>query len=120
MNYVILKQYRGCPYLSFTGGTCYTRYYKTYFYCVKPEDETKIHEVKALEMLSAEHDHVLESVPQDEYWTLSKLVQLLESKEESCFIMYVDIDYERAWGMYSASLLDNKDTHIYSIIRVDP
>lgn len=119
MNYVILKQFQGRPYLNFTGEVCHTR--GTYFYCVKPEDETKIHEMKALEMLNHGRNHVLESVPHDEHWTVNKLVQLMESKEDSCFIMYADIDHVRALGSYTWNSLDNsKDISIYSIIRLDP
>ena len=120
MNYIILRQFQGRPYLNFVGESYYIQPYRTYFYCMKPEDETKIHEVKALELLSNRHNHVFESVPHGEYWTLDKLVQLLGGKEDSCFIMYADIDYERAMDMYPGSFLDNRDTHIYSIIRLDP
>lgn len=120
MNYVILKQYQGRPHLSFIRDTYDTESYKTYLYCVKTEDETKIHEVKALEMLNPRRNHLLESLSQEEYWTVNKLVQLLESKKDSCFILYTDIDYERAWGMYTGSFLENRDIPIYSIIRVDP
>lgn len=120
MNYIILKQYQGRPYLGFIEEPYYTHPYKTFLYSVKPEDETKIHEVKALNLLNSKHNHVLESVPQGEYWTVNTLAQLLESKKDSYFILYVDIDYERAWGMYTGSFLENRDIPIYSIIRVDP
>lgn len=120
MNYILLKQYLGHPYLDFTEETYYTQSYKTYLYSVKPEDEIKIHEVKALELFSSGHNHVLESVPHGNYWTVDTLVQLLKSKEDSCFILYADIDHERTMDMYTGSFLDNRDTHIYSIIRVDP
>lgn len=120
MNYVLLKQFHGRPYIKFIGETCHTYSYNTYFYYVKPEDEIKIHEVKALDLLNSAHEHVLESVTQKEYWTVNKLVQLLQRKEDSCFILYADIEYERAWDMYTDSFLENKDIPIYSIIRVDP
>lgn len=120
MNYILLRQFWGRPFLGFIGETCHTQPHGTYFYCVKPEDETWIHEIKALELLNTGRNHVLKSVPHDEYWTINKLVQLLESKEDSSFILYTDIDYERAWGMYTGDFLDNRDIPIYSIIRVDP
>lgn len=121
MNYIILNQFKGKPYLSFIGETCYTSSYGTYFYCVKPEDETKIHEVKALELLNSRHNHVLESVPQDEHWTVNKLVQLLQSKEDSYFIVYAGIDYKKALNGYAwSSIDDGRDKPIYSIISLDP
>lgn len=120
MNYVILKHFQGHPCLGFIKDTYCTQSYKTYLYHIKTKDETKIHEVKALEMLNPGRNHVLESLSHEEYWTVNKLVQLLESKEDSCFIMYADIDYERAWSMYTDSFLENRDIPIHSIIRVDP
>ena len=120
MNYVILKQYQGRPYLDFLEEHYYTSAYRTCFYYVKPEDEVKIHEVKALNLFNPKHNHVLQSVPHGEYWTVNTLVQLLKSKEDSCFIIYADIDHERTMDMYSGSFLGNRDTHIYSIIRLDP
>lgn len=120
MNYIILKQYQGRPYLDFIEEYYYTSAYRTCFYFVKPEDEVKIHEVKALNLFNPKHNHVLESLSQKEYWTVNKLVQLLQSKEDTCFILYADIDHERTMNMYSGSFLDNRDTHIYSSIRLDP
>jgi len=123
MNYVILKQFQGRPYLNFTGELCHTS--GTYFYCVKPEDEIEIPEIKALEMLSHGRNHVLESVPHDELpyddqWTINKLTQLLRSTGDSCFIMYADTNYKRAIERYTNSFMDNKDIPIYSIISLDP
>ena len=120
MNYIVLKQLLGRPYLSFVEDTRYTRSYDTHFYCVNSEDETKIHEVKALELFSDRHNHVLESVPHNEYWTINKLIWLLQSKEDSCFILYADIDCQRGWDMYTGKFLKNRDIPIYSIIRLDP
>lgn len=119
MNYILLNQFYGKPYLSFTGEICHTC--GTYFYCVNPEDKTKIHEMKALEMLNHVRNHVLESVPQDEHWTVNKLVRLLQSKEDSCFIMYADVDQMRTLGSYTWSSIDEgSNKSIYSIIRLDP
>ena len=119
MNYVILDQFQKRTYLKFIGEDCHT--YGIYFYCVKPEDEIKIPEIKALEMLNHGRNHVLESVPHNEYWTLNKLVQLMESKKDSCFIVYADIDHKRAMNSYTWNSLDNsKDIPIYSIISIDP
>ena len=120
MNYVILKQLMGRPYLKFIDELCYTPSYHTYFYYVKPEDEIKIPEIKALEMLSIKRSHVLESVPKREYLTINKLTWLLQRKEDSCFILYADIDCQRAWDMYTGKFLENRDIPIYSIIRLDP
>ena len=124
MNYVLLNQFQGKPYLSFIGENCHT--YGTYFYCVKPEDESKIPEIKALEMLNPGRENVLESLPRDELpyddqWTINKLVQLLETEGDSYFILYADIDYKRAVDNYTWSSLGiDKDTPVYSIIRMDP
>ena len=120
MNYILLKEFHGRPHIKFIGEACHTSSYDTYFYCVKLEDEIKIPEIKALELLNTSHNHVLESVPWASYWTVNKLVQLLQTKEDSCFILYADTDYERAWGRYSHTFLDDRDIQPYSIIRVDP
>lgn len=121
MNYILLNQFNGKPYLNFIGETCHTSSYSTYFYCVKPEDETKILEIKALELLSSGRNHSLESVPQNEHWTVNRLVQLLESKSDSCFIVYAGIDYKKAMESYVWSTIDeDKNKSIYSIISLDP
>lgn len=120
MNYVILKQFMGRPYLDFMEEHYYTSAYKTCFYCVKPEDEVKIHEVKALNLFNPKHNHVLKSVPHGEYWTVNTLIQLLKIEEDSCFIIYADIDHERTMDMYTGKFLENRDVPIYSIIRLDP
>lgn len=120
MNYILLKQFVGRPYLDFIPETCFTSPHKTYFYYAKHEDEVKIPELKALELLSTEHEHVLESVPRGGCWTINKLVRLLQNQHESCFILYADIDYERACGMYTGDFLENRDINTYSIIRLDP
>ena len=119
MNYIILNQFQGKPYLSFKGEDCYT--HGTYFCCVKPEDEINIPEIKALEMLNPDREHVLELLPHDEHWTVNKLVQLLESEGDSSFIMYADRDHKRALDSYIWNSIDgDKDIPIYSIINMDP
>ena len=118
MNYITLNQAHGAPYLSFIGDHCHTS--GTYFYCAKPEDELDISEIKALEMLNPGREHVLESLPYGENWTINKLTQLMLSSGGVPFILYADIDYKRAVERYTNSFIDNKDIPIYSIIRMDP
>lgn len=121
MNYIALWRHDGGSFITIVDKNHHA--YGTFFYCLKPEDEEKIYEVKARELLYNE-DRDITLIPlgsPKKGWRIENLASFISSETNSYFILYADIDRDRLKDKVPLYHISNlMDVPIYTVINLDP